>query len=156
MSNKVSNTQKKPFDKNAQRAFEKKRFELGLKYAKTTFIRYMTAVLSVMSLYWIYPSYLANKFFVILPLSYFIGFVICTVDQYITINQDKAKKFALTDIIMKITAIIDLLLIISALINYKLLFPYFKAYHIPVIIFSISVIIKLIIILKIKKQNKIN
>ena len=134
-----------------QKEFEKKRYELGLKYAKTTFIRYMTAVFFVISIYWFYISLTLSRLVTLIPAIYLVLYIICSIDQYknLHIKDDGFKK---TNFIMKATLISDLILLLVSIFNFKLIFGYFAKATIPIVVLAISIIIKYIII---KKTNKL-
>lgn len=133
-----------------QKEFEKQRYELGLKYAKSTFIRYMTAVFFVISIYWFYISLTVSRLVTLIPTIYLILYIICSVDQYRTLHV-KDEGFKKTENIMKITFMTDLILILISLFDYRLIFGYFANAIIPISILSISILIKYFIIKKINK-----
>lgn len=133
--------------------FRKRRYELGLKYAKSTFIRYTTALLFVVSIYWVFLEYVEQKWTIIFPLIYFIGYIVVSADQYLTLHNGRNKKFILTNTIFKIEIIIDIIFIGISFFDYKLLFSYFSSKFVPVVIITVAILLKLIIIYKIKKLN---
>lgn len=142
--------------KKSKNKIEKERYELSLKYAKTTFARYMTAFLFVYSIYWFYLALLTKPILAIIPFIFFVSYLTCMIDQYASLHNHKKKKFNWTINIMKITSIFDILMIFIALFNYKMLFPYYSKYYYPIIIFMIALVIKLFITKKIEKFNKEN
>ena len=147
MSRKSKNSNKK------MREFEKQSHELGLKYAKTTFIRYMSAFLLVYSIYWFYLALLTKPILAVVPFIFFAAYLICMVDQYASLHNHKQKQFNWTLNVMKITLILDVLMIIVVIIDYKMLFPYYSKFYYPIITFAIGMIIKLFVIRKIIRLN---
>ena len=133
-----------------QKEFEKQRYELGLKYAKSTFIRYMTAVFFVISIYWFYISLTVSRLVTLIPTIYLILYIICSIDQYRTLHV-KDEGFKKTEKIMKLTLITNIILIVISLFNFRLIFGYFANAIFPISILSISVLIKYFIIKKINK-----
>ncbi|MFM1554730.1 hypothetical protein ABGF35_07685, partial [Helcococcus ovis] len=134
--------------------FQKYRFELGMKYAKTSFIRYMTALLFVISLYWIFVMYVEKSSFIIIPIIYFFGYVICSADQYISLHTYKKNKFGITKIIFEIEIIFNFILIIITIIDYKVLFSFFNSQYVSIGILIFAILLKSLIVKKIIKINK--
>ncbi|WP_297376947.1 hypothetical protein [uncultured Helcococcus sp.] len=133
-----------------QKEFEKQRYELGLKYAKSTFIRYMTAVFFVIAIYWFYLSLTVSRLVTLIPTFYLILYVICSVDQYRTLHV-KDEGFKKTENVMKLTLITNIILIIISLFDFRLIFGYFANAIIPISVLSIGILIKYLIIRKINK-----
>lgn len=131
--------------------FQKDRYELAMRYAKSTFIRYFTAGLAVLTIYWIFLAYLSDKRLVIQPLAYFILYAIAMADQYLTLHSKPEREFKLTDIIMKISIVGDIAAIALAYFKMDIIFPYMASFMVVAVIFIIVIFIKLIIINKIKK-----
>lgn len=133
-----------------QKEFEKQRYELGLKYAKSTFIRYMTAVFFVIAIYWFYLSLTVSRLVTLIPAIYLILYIICSIDQYRTLHV-KDEGFKKTEKIMKLTLITNIILIVISLFNFRLIFGYFANAIIPISVLSIGILIKYLIIRKINK-----
>lgn len=137
-----------------QKEFEKQRYELGLKYAKSTFIRYMTAVFFVIAIYWFYLSLTVSRLVTLIPAIYLILYIICSIDQYRTLHV-KDEGFKKTENIMKLTLITNLILILISLFDFRLIFGYFANTIIPISVLSIGILIKYLIIRKINKLKKL-
>ncbi len=137
-----------------QKEFEKQRYELGLKYAKSTFIRYMTAVFFVIAIYWFYLSLTVSRLVTLIPSIYLILYIICSIDQYRTLHV-KDEGFKKTENIMKLTLITNLILILISLFDFRLIFGYFANTIIPISVLSIGILIKYLIIRKINKLKKL-
>lgn len=133
---------------------QKQRYELGLKYAKSTFIRYMTAVMFVVSVYWLFLGYTQKNITILLPILYLLGSILASIDQYNTIHNNKKNKFIWTRNIFKIEIISNLILTVISIYNYKIIFPYFSRVSVPLFILIVSILLKIIIINKINRINK--
>lgn len=148
----MANTKKKPTKKEIE--FQKYRHNLGMKYGKTTLIRYATALLAVVSIYWLFLTYLSEYKLIFLPLIYFIGYIVCLTDQYLSLHGHKENIFNWTDIVMKLGIILNVILIGTGLYDYQMLFPYFSSATVAIAFMAIGILIKFIIIYKIKKFKK--
>lgn len=133
---------------------QKQRYELGIKYAKSTFIRYMTAVMFVVSIYWLFLGYTQKNITILLPILYLLGYILASIDQYNTIHNNKKNKFIWTRNIFKIEIISNLILTVISIYNYKIIFPYFSRVSVPLSILIVSILLKIIIINKINRINK--
>ncbi|WP_103981921.1 hypothetical protein [Helcococcus massiliensis] len=134
---------------------EQKMRETGIRMAKASFIRYGTAFLAVVSLYWAATAYLVKNIYAIIPILYLLAYLFSSADQHLTIFKHKEGEFNWTYYVMIIFIVINLILLISIMINPKLVFPYFvDDLKIPLIGLIVGIFIKLLIIIKIKKYKK--
>lgn len=134
--------------KKSLEEFYKERYDKALVYSRYTLTRYATAMLCVINLYWLYMVYLGTPKLLFIPIIKLVIYIICFADQFLSMEKNNYDKMKWTDRVLKISVIIDLVLIILSIINYKKYFPYFSNVYVPLGLFGLNTALAIIILYK--------